>query len=125
MKWKIESKNNTPRTFETNREFTEWFDATLLAQYESAEGAMDMARRIEYGTAGYYLGLGYTLFYIEQKSLDQYILESNTPKKCLHPRKYLNIISNNLQFVVCPDCKEEVLESSTPSSNDNHWGWGF
>jgi hypothetical protein len=29
-------------------------------------------------------------------------------KSCNHPNKYLNKISSNLQFWVCPDCKEEV-----------------
>jgi hypothetical protein len=31
-------------------------------------------------------------------------------KCCSHPRKYKNIISNNLSFFVCPDCKQELKE---------------
>ena len=30
--------------------------------------------------------------------------------KCLHPRKYLNVISASLKFWSCPDCKCEVKE---------------
>lgn len=29
-------------------------------------------------------------------------------KTCRHPKKYKNVISKNLFFWFCPDCKEEV-----------------
>lgn len=30
------------------------------------------------------------------------------PEPCLHPNKYKNIISSNLKFWVCPDCKADL-----------------
>lgn len=34
--------------------------------------------------------------------------ETEIKSKCSHKNKYLNKISNSLQFMYCPECKEEV-----------------
>lgn len=34
--------------------------------------------------------------------------QDSDKKYCSHPKKYLNKITTALQFMVCPDCKEEV-----------------
>lgn len=48
---------------------------------------------------GTYVGKGYTVF------------KSGTEAKqegCQHTNKFLNIVTNSLQFWVCKDCKQEV-----------------
>jgi hypothetical protein len=50
-----------------------------------------------------YLGRGFTAKKIVEASKQ----EENT-NQCRHPNKYLNILTKNLQFMVCPDCKKEV-----------------
>lgn len=46
-----------------------------------------------------YIGKGYTVFKIDISEVENF---------CAHPKKYLNIITNSLQFYVCPDCKKEI-----------------
>lgn len=47
-----------------------------------------------------YIGKGYTVV----KTLTLHVAGDY----CSHSRKYLNKITNTLQFYVCPDCKKEV-----------------
>lgn len=54
-----------------------------------------------------YLGKGYTVFKINISEAEQHYIKP-VENFCAHPKKYLNIITNSLQFYVCPDCKKEV-----------------
>jgi hypothetical protein len=62
---------------------------------------------------GTYVGKGYTVYKTEVSEAEQYYTrpatqDTKTETQCRHPNKYLNIITNSLQFWVCPDCKKEV-----------------
>jgi hypothetical protein len=107
-KWKIlHSSSGSSIFFKDDAEFINWYDGSHLAQYETSSSVMEMAQNEDY-----YVGLGYKLIYLGEspKVTEELALKSNTPK-CLHPRKYLNKISNSLEFTVCPDCKEEVKDT--------------
>jgi hypothetical protein len=120
--WKILNKSNGQELiFKTDSDFCQWYDNTHLAQYESSVGAMDQAKDQQ---NGYYIGLGYYLNYIDIPDYVSYPPKKEETKTCQHPRKYLNKISNSLEFMVCPDCKEEVKEEPVVNKNTG-WEWGF
>lgn len=56
---------------------------------------------------GSYIGKGYTV-YKTPISTEEAFYTKPTEGYCAHPKKYLNKITNTLQFYVCPDCKKEV-----------------
>lgn len=56
---------------------------------------------------GTYIGKGYSVWKTNMTEAEQYYTKPE-PKGCMHLNKYLNIITNSLQFYVCPDCKQEV-----------------
>lgn len=56
---------------------------------------------------GTYVGRGYTIFKTKL-STEEAFYTKPTGTYCAHPNKYLNKITNTLQFYVCPDCKKEV-----------------
>jgi hypothetical protein len=49
-----------------------------------------------------YLGRGYSARRTKPA------LKQEESGECKHPKKYLNKLTKNLQFMVCPDCKKEV-----------------
>jgi hypothetical protein len=54
-----------------------------------------------------YLGKGYTVLK-SNLSKEEAFYTKPAESYCAHPKKYLNVITNSLQFYVCPDCKKEV-----------------
>jgi hypothetical protein len=54
---------------------------------------------------------GKKIIRVKQKP-SEYILPENQIRleRCLHKKRYKNIISKTIQFWYCPDCKEEVDE---------------
>jgi hypothetical protein len=56
---------------------------------------------------GNYIGKGYTVFK-SNKTPEEAFYTKPMESYCAHPKKYLNVITNSLQFYVCPDCKKEV-----------------
>jgi hypothetical protein len=56
---------------------------------------------------GTYVGKGYTVVK-SNKTPEELHYTKPAEGYCAHPKKYLNVITNSLQFYVCPDCKKEV-----------------
>ena len=55
---------------------------------------------------GTYIEKGYAVWKSNLSEAEQYYTKQES--QCLHSKKYLNKITNSLQFYVCPDCKKEV-----------------
>lgn len=92
----------------TEYEFIQWYNRSPIAGLETILDLLENAKSPKY-SYGYYMGMGYKVTHKPEVVGVTPIQQSG----CKHPRKYLNKISNALQFVVCPDCKQEVKEDKS------------
>lgn len=46
--------------------------------------------------------------YVREEEIEKWSSISSENKVCTHPNKYKNVLSANLSFWVCPDCKKDL-----------------
>lgn len=105
----------------TKDEFDSWYFKSTVYGLEPYGEMMQNIKDPKYSN-GYYIGMGYRVIYSPEQKAPETVTEQKSV--CQHKNKYFNKISNTLQFWVCPDCKQEVSETSSVSGYNPNWWIG-